>query len=69
MNSSSGDEKTVAENDAVEVVVTPHPSGVGYRTRIRDKSTDTEKVGTACPGDPDDYDYDITTDTWSTKST
>ena len=35
---------------------------------ICDKTTGTEKRGTACPGGPDDFDYNDKMDTWTAKS-
>ena len=51
----------------VDIVARRSPGGVGYRAIIKDKLTGTEKTGATCPGDPDDFDYNEVTDTWSTR--
>lgn len=36
-----------------------------FDTIIKDKHSDVESIGTQCPGKPEEYNYDPTTDTWN----
>lgn len=52
---------------SVDIVARRSSGGVGYRAIIKDKVTGIEKTGSACPGDPDDFEYNEVTDTWSVR--
>lgn len=58
----------VKSTASVDIVARRSPGDVGYLAVIKDKATGIEKTGTACPGDPDDFDYNEVIDTWSVRS-
>jgi hypothetical protein len=55
----------ITANDSTQVFARKGPGG--YRAVIVDRRTGTEKAGPPCPGDPDDYDYNILTEMWSAR--
>jgi hypothetical protein len=60
-------ERRVIYNDQlIEVIVERSYIGI-WETTLIYKIAGTEMVRTACPGHPDDFAYNLTTDTWVAK--
>jgi len=58
--------KYIYQNSTKEALV-KQVQGNLYQTTIKDKSSGIERVGSNCPGNPKDYEYNLYTDSWRAK--
>ena len=58
----------IVYNDQIKEVRLEEQSSGQFSTIIRDKKTGVETIGSTSLGDPQNSEYDPTTDTWTTKS-
>lgn len=57
----------IVYQDGSKIVRVEYSEDGRLSTIIRDKLTGTEKVGTSCPGEPRDFEYNANLDTWTKK--
>jgi len=60
--------KNIIYEDANKEVRTEKNKFGRFDIIIKDKHFDVESIGAQCPGNPEEYNYDPTTDTWSANS-
>ena len=53
-------------NHNIEVRVKKTTIGA-WKTWIKDLKVDTERIGPYCPGNPDNFDFDIVREIWISK--